>query len=231
MVERVPTGISGLDEIIDGGLVKNRQILLSGGPGTGKTLMSYEYLYRGADKFNEKGLFLTLEQNPSRVVESAKLVFNWDWDKHLNKNIIVSRLQRSDFDNMVSIIEDYVNNQGIKRVVIDSLTLLKLYFRNDDAYRNHLYELVDFLADLSCTTLMANEKTITKREESRYGMEEFVADGVIHLYLLPRRNDRFRALEVEKMRDTNHSLSIYPFMIASDGIMVSSKAGVISEVE
>jgi KaiC/GvpD/RAD55 family RecA-like ATPase len=219
MVERVPTGIQGLDEILNGGLIKNRHVLLTGGPGTGKTIMCYEYLYKGAEVFNQKGLFVSLELSPERVVESAKILFNWDWDKHLNKNIIVTRIQRNDLDNITSIVGAYVNEHGIERVVVDSLTLLRLYFRNDDAYRSNLIELYEFLSSLSCTTIVTSEKSYARRED------------VINLYLLPRKNDRIRVLEVLKMRDTNHSLSMFPFVIDRDGVLISSKTGIISKIE
>lgn len=231
MVDRVPTGIQGLDEVLNGGLVKNRHVLVTGGPGTGKTIMSYEFLYKGADMFKQKGLFVSLELSPERVVETAKILFNWDWDKHLNKNLIVTRIQRNDFDNMTSIIGAYVEEHGIERVVIDSLTLLRLYFRNEDAYRNNLIELYEFLSSLNCTTVVTAEKSYARREDATYSLEEFASDGVINLYLMPRKNDRIRVLEVLKMRDTNHSLSMFPFVIDKDGILISSKTGIISKIE
>ena len=231
MVERVPTGIQGLDEVLNGGLVKNRHVLVTGGPGTGKSVMCYEYLFKGADQFNQKGLYVSLELPPDRVVESAKILFDWDWDKHLNKDIIITKIQRNDFDNMASIIGAYVNEHGIERVVIDSLTLLSLYFRNEDAYRSNLIELYEFLSSLDCTTIVTAEKSYARREEAKYTLEEFASDGVINLYLLPRKNDRIRVLEVLKMRDTNHSLSMFPFVIDKDGILISSKTGIISKIE
>lgn len=231
MVDRVPTGIQGLDDILNGGLIKNRHVLVAGGPGTGKTLLSHEFLFKGAELHNQKGLFVSLEQSPARVVESGKLLFKWDWDKHLNKSIIVTRIQHTDFDNITSIIGAYVNEHNVERVVIDSLTLLNLYFRNEDAYRTNLIELFEYLSSLNCTSILTMEKSYARREDAKYSLEEFAADGVINLYLMPRKNDRIRVLEVIKMRDTNHSLSMFPFVIDSDGILVSSKTGIISKIE
>jgi len=232
MVERVATGIPGLDQLLGGGFVKRRHVIVCGGPGTGKTTLGYEFLYRGADQFNEKGLFVSLEQSPQRVVDGAKTLFSkWDWDRHLEKNIVVTRIQVDDFNIIKDVIGNYVNEQGVKRVVIDSLTLLRLFFRSDDAYRNNLYELLAFLSELDCTTLLTLEKSTNKRADAKYEMEEFVADGVINIYLVPKENDRLRVLEIVKMRDTNHSTKLCPFKITPDGLMINPDARMFGEVD
>lgn len=232
MVERVATGIPGLDQLLGGGFVKRRHVVICGGPGTGKTTLGYEFLYRGADQFNEKGLFVSLEQSPQRVVDGAKTLFSkWDWDRHLEKNIVVTRIQVDDFNIIKDVIGNYVNEQGVKRVVIDSLTLLRLFFRSDDAYRNNLYELLAFLSELDCTTLLTLEKSTNKRADAKYEMEEFVSDGVINVYLVPKENDRLRVLEIVKMRDTNHSTKLCPFKITPDGLMINPDARMFGEVD
>ncbi|MFH1055418.1 MAG: ATPase domain-containing protein [Candidatus Altiarchaeota archaeon] len=232
MVERVPTGIIGLDQLLGGGLVRRRHVILSGGPGTGKTTLAYEFLYRGAEQYNEKGLFVSLEQGANRVVEGAKALFSkWEWDKHLGKNIIVTRIGVDDFSSLQDIIGSYVRDNNVKRVVVDSLSLLKLYFRSEDAYRNNLYEMLTFLSDLDCTTLLTLESSTSRRADAKYDMEEFVADGVISIYLVPKENDRLRVLEIIKMRDTNHSTRLCPFKITSEGMMINPDARMFGEVE
>jgi KaiC/GvpD/RAD55 family RecA-like ATPase len=231
MVDRVLTGIEGLDKLLNGGLVKKRHVILCGGPGTGKTSFAYEYLYKGAELYDDKGLFLSLEQSPERVVEGAKTLLKWDWDKHLDKNILFTRIVRDDFDSIIKVVEGYVKDHDVSRVVVDSLTLLKLYFRSDDAYRNHLFELLDFLGNLDCTTILTSEQSSNRREEARYGIEQFVGDGVINLYLVPKENDRLRVLEILKMRDTDHSSRLVPFKLTNDGIMISAEAHLFTDVK
>ena len=86
MISRVPSGIPGLDQLLGGGFVRRRHTIVCGGPGTGKTTLGFEFLYKGAANYKEKGLYLSLEQSPERVVEGAKNLFNkWDWDKNLKK--------------------------------------------------------------------------------------------------------------------------------------------------
>ena len=87
MVKRVKTGIRGFDELVQGGFPIASTILLTGSPGTGKTIFGLQFLYNGASKFNEKGLYVTFEQTERALVEQAKL-FGWDFEKYLkNKSI------------------------------------------------------------------------------------------------------------------------------------------------
>lgn len=231
MTERVKTGIEGLDELLNGGLVKNRHVILSGGPGCGKTTFGYEFLYKGAQEYGEKGLFMSLEQSPQRVVEGAKRIFEFDWDKHLGENILVTRISRTDFDNLTKIVEGFVTEHDVKRVVVDSVTLLKLFFNDEDAYRNYLFDFLDFLGGLDCTSILPYEKSQTTREDNTYDIEEFVADGVINLYFIPRERDRLRVLEIMKMRETEHSSRLVPFKITENGIMINPEAPLFTDMD
>ncbi len=232
MIERVPTGIVGLDQLLGGGFVKRRHTLICGGPGTGKTTLGFEFLYRGASEFNDRGLFLSLEQSPRRVVEMAKNLFSkWDWDKHLEQDIMVTRVPLEDFNHIHDIIREYVEKNDVKRIFLDSLSLLRLYFRNEDAYRNNLYELLNFLGDVDCTSLLSLEKAVNKRSSTQYQIEEFIADGIINLYFVPKERDRVRVLEILKMRDTDHSTRLSPFKITPEGLMISPEAQMFGNID
>ena len=208
------------------------RVLICGGPGSGKTTLLYEYLYRGAAQYNDKGLFVSLEQSPERLIKNAKALFsNWEWDRYLRSHITITRINIDDFNHLQDIIGNYVEKNGIRRVVIDSLTLLRLYFRADEAYRSNLFELLTYLGDLDCTCLLALEKSMSKRSEVKFDMEEFLADGVLNMYLIPKERDRLRVLEILKMRETNHSTRLCPFKITSEGIMISSDAQMFGDIE
>jgi len=231
-IKRAPFGIQGLDEMLHGGLVFGRSVLMTGGPGAGKTSFAYHFLFKGAEQFGEKGLFVSLEQPVERVVEGAKRLFQWDWDSAIaEEKLVFTRIQRDDFNGLAQLIEGYVEQNEIRRVAIDNTALLRLFYRGEDAFRNHLYELIDSLATLECTTLLLSEKSYTKRGEASYGIEEFIADGVINLYLVPKETTRLRVLEITKMRDTKHSMNLVPFQITPQGIEVSPSAGLFTEVE
>ncbi|MEM4327060.1 MAG: ATPase domain-containing protein, partial [Candidatus Diapherotrites archaeon] len=76
-MERTKTGIKGFDELINGGFPRGSTILLSGGPGTGKTIFGLTYLYVGAKEYNEAGLYITLEENLKNIVWNME-TFGWD---------------------------------------------------------------------------------------------------------------------------------------------------------
>ncbi len=66
-MERVPTGIKGFDNLVEGGLPLGSTVLVSGSPGTGKTILGLEYIYRGANDFGETGMFISFEQDPKDI--------------------------------------------------------------------------------------------------------------------------------------------------------------------
>lgn len=218
-VKRITSGVEGLDQILKGGFPDRHQILVCGGPGTGKTLFGLQYLYMGAEK-GEQGLFISLEERPASIIENAKATFGWDWDKHLGKKLTVTGIQKYNFENFSDTIQSYVEEHGAKRVVIDSATLLKLFFKSDFEYRKSLFELLDFLETLDCTVVVTSERSFTNREQAQFSIEEFVADGVIVLYSSPKGNERVRALEVLKMRGVNHKMNLVPFKITGKGLVV-----------
>ncbi len=219
-MKKIPLGIPGLDEMLGGGVPENHSILVCGGPGTGKTSFGMQYLYKGA-LMGEKGAFISLEQKSKRIVEDVQNAFSWNVEEEIEKgNLLMLDVDRYNFQNMIDLVQSSVMHHKVKRVVIDTITMLRLFFRDDYEFRKGLFNLLDFLSSINVTTIATVEKPYSVREEAVFGLEEFIADGVIMLYNMPKKNQRIRALEVLKMRGTDHSKSIYPFQIASDGLNV-----------
>ena len=220
-IPRVPTGIKGLDEMLGGGLLKKRHVLVTGGPGSGKTTFAMQFLYNGAEKFGDKGLFISLEEKSEKLVENLSQGFNWDLEKHLREgNIVITTVDKFDWDTLTDMLQSYVTRHKVRRVVIDPLTILRLNTRDTFEFRRKLIGLLGFLENLDCTVLLTSESQSLTREASTYTLEEFVVDGVIVLYNIPVRNERRRALEIVKMRGVAHSNNIYPFKITPNGIVV-----------
>jgi len=234
IVERTQTGIPGLDELINGGIPKGSNVLLAGGAGTGKTIFATEYLYNGATKFNEPGLFVTLEGN---VRDIAWNMENFQWDiKSLqdqnmltiyrlnlegtrNKDLIVEKIEEQ-----LSEIKKEVKEINAKRLVVDSTTVFGAYI-DPSFLRTTLFKFSDALKSLGCTTILTSETLPAKTSFSAFGVEEFVADGIIALYFTPPN----RSIFIRKMRGTLHDKNPHPFSITDQGISVNSHDNIIWE--
>jgi KaiC/GvpD/RAD55 family RecA-like ATPase len=221
-MDRVKTGISGLDEMLNGGIPTGRHVALYGGPGAGKTSFCFEYLYHGA-QMGEPGLYITLEETPEDIIENMKNTFPMLAD--VNKLISAKKLEiikpdKLELDEVANLLEDRITSHGIKRAVIDSSTMIRLSFKNDIDYRQTLFEFLSLLRNLDVTSLTTLEANTAKREEMRYDIEHFVMDGIVNLYNMDREDRRIRALEVFKMRGTDHSRDLVPFKVTPSGVKV-----------
>jgi len=222
-VERVKTGIDGLDEMLNGGIPRNHHVVVCGGPGTGKTTFGTQYLYKGAKDFGETGAYITLEEQPDKIIEDAKQAFpQWtDFQQLLDqRKINFVSVGKRDFTHFLDVIQSFVTQHNAKRVVIDSSTILELYFGSPYEYRQNLFDLLDFLGRLDCTVLIIAEHSSPDREKMTYDLTQFLADGVILLYNLPREEKRLRGLEILKMRGTDHSHNFVPMKFSDAGIVV-----------
>jgi len=219
-MERVKTGIKGLDEMLNGGIPKRHHVLVAGGPGTGKTTFGMQYLYEGA-KNGEKGVYITLEEKPEKILENIKANMDWDVQKYIDKkDIVIALVLKYDFKSFNDMLQSFIVNQNVKRVVVDSITLMELFFEKELEFRRNIYNLLDFLSNLDCTVVLTGEKPYVGQKEMKRGLEEFVVDGVFILYNFERENRRLRGLEILKMRGTKHRQNIVPLSITNKGIVV-----------
>ncbi len=231
-MERVKSGIKGLDELIQGGLPQGSAILLSGGTGTCKTIFSMQYIYNGALMYNEPGLFVTIEANPKNIAWNMES-FGWDIRKmQEERKINIYRLHLAPkrtfgelLNEELSTITGIVKELGIKRLVVDSTTAFASLIEDPSTIRSLLFKFADGLKELDCTTIFTSETRSTKTSFSAYGVEEFMADGVIVLYFTPPN----RSIFVRKMRGTNHSKTVHPFEITQNGIVIKPKEQVLWE--
>lgn len=221
-MDRVKTGISGLDEMLNGGIPAGRHVALYGGPGAGKTSFCYEFLYQGA-KLGENGLYISLEETADDIVENMKSTFPLLTDTASlieGKKLELIKPEKLDLEEVANLLEDRITSNGIKRAVIDSATMIRLSFKSDVEYRQTLFEFLSLLRNLDVTTITTVEASSARREEMRFDIEHFVMDGIINLYNLDREDRRVRALEIFKMRGTDHSRDLVPFKVTPSGIKV-----------
>ena len=221
MIRRISTGIPGLDSLIEGGIIQGSAILVSGTTGTGKTIFSSQFLWHGLQK-GEPGVYLTLEEDPIDLKENMS-VFGWNFEKYEKRDLcrIISH-DPFEISDVLSIVLDAIEEIKAKRFVLDSISILGLYLKGPHAIRKKLYTISRTIKKAGCTSLIISE--IPEEESkmlSRFGVEEFVTDGVIVLnYLEYAAGGLQRSLIIRKMRRTNHGKEIYPFEITEKGIVL-----------
>ena len=233
-MERTPTGIHGLDEIIDGGLPKNRAILIAGEPGTGKTIFGIQYLMAGAEK-GEKGIYVSIDEKPEHVIKDAKAL-GWDMEKYFNDGTLQildvstyfaqTRIGKKDGLNITQVIDDlrdHINDVGAKRLVVDPIS--PMVYNQDSIVEisEYMRKLVFALEDesLGCTSLLTSHVPVGSMQLGQYGIEEFITSGVILLRLVKPQSKYIRTIFVRKMRGTAVNLAEYIFDIVQNrGIVV-----------
>ena len=226
MPERVETGIPGLDKLMESGLVKGSVTLVSGGAGTGKTIFCSQFINHGLQK-GENCLYITLEESPENIKEDVKN-FGWDFEEFVSrKKLFLEYRDPFQMTDIVTPLVERIEGQKIRRVVIDSTSLLGLYFKNAFEIRKQLYKLVMALKATGATSVLTAEISDDSGNKlSRFGVEEFVADGVIKLYGMKIGEGNFRSLQIIKMRRTKHAEDVFPFEFGKNGIAVKSKESV-----
>ncbi len=236
-MERLKTGIEGLDNIVQGGLPKESITLVSGPPGGGKSIFCFQFLYEGI-KNGEKGLFLTLDKKVENLLVQAKelgLDFQPAIEQQAVKFLFLNINKKLVYETMTNEIL----SGKYDRVVLDSITPLSempIYIRNMESNmdismitpeeipegsnvpirRLHLRYIINALETSKSTSLVTSELPVGSSLLSRDGISEFLADGVITLSVDPTM-DR-RKMSVMKMRNTNHTLKPQDIKIEHGGI-------------
>ncbi len=226
---KTPTGITGLDEITDGGLPKGRPTLICGEAGCGKTLMSLEFLVRGAVEFNEPGVFMAFEEKASELTMNvASLGFDLDKLQEQKKiKLDYVHIDRSEIEETgeynlegLFIRLDYaIKMVKAKRVVLDTLENLFSGLSNQAVLRAELRRLFQWLKEKGVTAIITGEKG-EGPALTRQGLEEYVSDCVILLDHRVINQISTRRLRVIKYRGSVHGTNEYPFLIDEEGISV-----------
>jgi len=228
-MERIKTGIKGFDNLVEGGLPKSSSILLSGTPGTGKTIFGLEFLFNGV-KANEKGLYVTFEEETSNLLEQAKQ-FGWDLQKLVkNKDIIILSIPTSEINNnTVNEVINLAKKNKIDRLVVDSLSTLAINIptvrkENSDVssfgVKRFIYSFINNLKKADTATSLIIAHTIDDKSLSKDSVSEFVADGIVHVTFESMGGEFSRSLIVRKMRRTKNDDDVHPLEISNNGLIV-----------
>jgi KaiC/GvpD/RAD55 family RecA-like ATPase len=232
MIELTKTGVDGLDDILNGGIVNNSTTLVSGNPGAGKSILGLQYIYNGVEQFGEKGIFLSFEENAKDLRQAAESIGLENWAQHVEDgNITVYDkqvlLRENDFSSSLELLLSELDDDNYERLVLDSLTMFKLFFETEREQRTYLLKFTDILAENDLTTLMTNEQG-TVFPESDISLENFLTDGNIYLLQTPTDSGVNRYVWVAKMRKKNIDTDIFPMEISEGGITVHKNASAFS---
>jgi circadian clock protein KaiC len=220
--DRIPTGIPGLDELMQGGLKKKSMTLVVGGPGSGKSTFAMQFLISGIEKYDEPALYISFEQTEKELIEDFDTLWNLK-KKIKDKKLNVLNYTPEQVEKVLEVgggsVRDIIESLGIKRIVIDSLTSFSYLNTDQLAKRKATHDLFQAIKKWDCTAILIAEQE-PDPEKRNPTVEEFEVDGVILLYNMRRGDVRERALEIFKMRSTKHSAKLFPLMIGDNGLVI-----------
>ncbi|PSP67234.1 circadian regulator CirA, partial [Halobacteriales archaeon QH_6_68_27] len=189
MIDTTRTGIDGLDEILNGGIVGNSTTLVSGNPGAGKSILCLQFIYNGVEDHDEKGIYLSFEEDTEDLQEAAESLGFERWGDYVeNGDIKVydkqELLRENDFSSSLDLLLDDIEDAEYDRLVLDSLTMFELFFEDETEKRTYLLKFTDILKKNGLTTLMTNEQGAVF-PETEIGLENYLTDGNIYLIQTP----------------------------------------------
>ncbi|CQH60525.1 KaiC domain protein [Halobacterium hubeiense] len=230
-IPRIDFGIEGLDEMVQGGVPERSLIVAIGGAGTGKTTFGLQFLHEAIQN-GERAVYITLEESRQRVVQSATEK-GWEFDRHTEEgNLAVIDIDPIEMANSLTSIRNelprLVEEFGASRLVLDSVSLLEMMYDDQSVRRTEIYDFTKALKDAGVTTMLTSEASEDNPFASRHGIIEYLTDAVVVLrYIRPEdfRETRL-AVEIQKIRDANHSRETKPYEITHQGISVYRQANI-----
>ena len=220
-IRKAPTGISGLDEVLNGGLPAGRSTLVCGAAGCGKTLFGMQFLVRGATLYDEPGAFIAFEERPEDLAENvASLGFDLK-DLEARGLLSIDHIRidpqeiiengEYDLEGLFLRLGLAIDSVGAKRVVIDTLEMLFGGLSNYGIIRSELRRLFEWLKERGVTAIITAERGDGRL--TRHGLEEYVSDCVVVLDHRIVDQVSTRRLRVAKYRGSLHGTNEYPFLI------------------
>ncbi len=230
------TGIKGLDRMLHGGLPVGNQIIIEGGPGSGKTLLCFEFLYKGAIK-GENGVLFSFEEDSNSIIENAKTAFSsfTDIDSLIKEGKLIilgseetkQYIQKNregnayTFGGFISEIDSVTKTHAAKRIAIDSISVIRLFITDPYDYRSLSTSLLSVLSRQGITSLITMEQEASEKSNIFFQPESFIYDGLILLFFTGNDlENRIPTIEIVKMRGTEHMYTAIPYEITSSGFNI-----------
>ncbi|MFC7136502.1 KaiC domain-containing protein [Halobaculum litoreum] len=221
----------GLDEMILGGVPERSLMAVIGSAGTGKTTFGLQFLNEALVNGGD-AVYITLEESEEAILSTAEEK-GWEYRRYADEDrLAVIAMDPIEMANSLDSIRDdisrLVTEFGADRLVLDSVSLLEMMYDHPSKRRSEVFDFARSLKAAGVTTMLTSEASEDNAYASRHGIVEYLTDAVFVLqYVRPSdfRETRL-AVEIQKIRDANHSRETKPYEITDDGISVYRQANI-----
>ncbi len=225
---RIRSGVPGLDQLIEGGLLENRVYTICGPPGSGKTTFCMQFLVQGALE-GAPGLYMAFQESPDNIyLDMSNYAFGLPElvRRGLIRFLDMSGVNRFDWvtdddespspGNVLGIIKEYIAKYKVSRLVIDSLKAIKFTYSKPQVARRDMTRFMHGLKELGCTTLIISEM----EDPDRYEIEQHLSHGLIFLHNFFHGKRMVRSIQIMKMRGTRHDCDMRKVSFGPRGLQV-----------
>jgi len=252
---RVKTGIppykeelKSMDELMWGGIPRNNIVLVTGPTGSGKSILSLQFLVNGTQEFGEKGMYISFEQNKEDIIREAS-AFNWDLSKLEKEGKLKIMSFRVMSDHAVSVnkeIKKQIEDFKPERLVLDSLSSYiismeaigyldimmdydlgekpNIQISPEMAMRRSIMQLIETIKSAGITAFLISERSEESEFLSRDTISEFLVDGILVLNFIGLGAEEFGTIQIRKMRHTKHARATYQTFITDEGMKIGEES-------
>lgn len=230
VLDRCPTGIIGFDKMCQGGFIRNSDNLIVGGPGSGKSTFMLQFLWNGATKFGENGLYCSFEPDIIETLSDA-MAYGWDFSKLSSEGRMkfMRFSPQTSVEELKSELTSIISRNNIKRICFDPISVLALNLSDQGKIRQTIFELSSLMKRLKVTTILADEslegdimQNSVQGEWTKTDILRFLSDSVTIFYEAGIAGVGDRAVRIAKMRRTLHNRKAVGMRIGSKGVEVIS---------